>query len=122
MRLSHGWWPAAIMVSLVGASVSPCAARRLRRRLAAAMLSSARHAATARAAQAESIYVVVAGTKVLLRRCNAVNTKSAKPGDGVYLTSTFPVVDGNPVMIPAGVYVQGVVDRVARAGRIRGRA
>ena len=25
-------------------------------------------------------------------------------------------------MIPAGVYVQGVVDRVARAGRVKGRA
>lgn len=86
------------------------------------MLSSARHAATTRATQAESIYVVLGGTKVLLRRCNAINTKSATPGDGVYLTSAFPVVDGNPVMIPARVYVQGVVDRVVRAGRIRGRA
>jgi len=28
----------------------------------------------------------------------------------------------NKVMIPAGVYVQGVVDRVARAGRVKGRA
>ena len=34
---------------------------------------------------------------------------------------TFPVVVGSRVMIPAGVYVQGVVDRVARAGRIKGR-
>jgi len=32
------------------------------------------------------------------------------------------VVVGNMVMIPAGVYVQGVVDRVARAGRVKGRA
>jgi type IV secretion system protein VirB10 len=53
---------------------------------------------------------------------SAVNTKSAKPGDGVYLASTFPVVVGNRVMIPAGVYVQGVVDRVARAGHVKGRA
>jgi type IV secretion system protein VirB10 len=53
---------------------------------------------------------------------SAVNTKSAKPGDGVYLASTFPVVVGNRVMIPAGVYVQGVVDRVVRAGRVKGRS
>jgi len=53
---------------------------------------------------------------------SSVNTKSAKPGDGVYLASTFPVVVGNRVMIPAGVYVQGVVDRVARAGHVKGRA
>ena len=67
-------------------------------------------------------YTVPAGTKVLLTLRSAVNTKSAKPGDGVYLASAFPVVVGNRVMIPAGVYVQGVVDRVERAGRVKGRA
>lgn len=71
---------------------------------------------------AKNTYMVPAGTKVLLQLRSAVNTKSAKPGDGVYLASTFPVVVGNRVMIPAGVYVQGVVDRVARAGRVKGRA
>jgi type IV secretion system protein VirB10 len=71
---------------------------------------------------ARKIFTVPAGTKVLLQLRSAVNTKSAKPGDGVYLASTFPVVVGNRVMIPAGVYVQGVVDRVARAGHVKGRA
>jgi type IV secretion system protein VirB10 len=59
---------------------------------------------------------VPAGTKVLLELRSAINTKSAKAGDGVYLSSTFPVVVGNRVMIPTGVYVQGVVDRVRRGG------
>ncbi len=68
------------------------------------------------------VYTVPAGTKVLLQLRSAVNTRSAKPGDGVYLASTFPVVVGNRVMIPAGVYVQGVVDRVERAGRVKGRS
>lgn len=68
------------------------------------------------------IYTVPAGTKVLLQLRSAVNTKSAKAGDGVYLASTFPVVVGTRVMIPAGVYVQGVVDRVQRAGHVKGRA
>jgi type IV secretion system protein VirB10 len=67
-------------------------------------------------------YTVPAGTKVLLQLRSSVNTKSAKPGDGVYLASTFPVVVGTRVMIPAGVYVQGVVDRVVRAGRVKGRS
>jgi len=71
---------------------------------------------------AKKIYTVPAGTKVLLQVRSAVNTRSAKPGDGVYLASTFPVVVGNRVMIPAGVYVQGVVDRVVRAGHVKGRA
>jgi len=67
-------------------------------------------------------YTVPAGTKVLLQLNSAVNTKSAKAGDGIYLASTFPVVVGNRVMIPSGVYVQGVVDRVVRAGRVKGRS
>ena len=74
------------------------------------------------AAPEKKIYTVPAGTKVLLQLRSAVNTKSAKAGDGVYLASTFPVVVGNRVMIPAGVYVQGSVDRVERAGRVKGRA
>lgn len=67
-------------------------------------------------------YTIPAGTKVLLQLKSGVNTKSAKPGDGVYLSSAFPVVVGTRVLIPAGVYVQGVVDRVVRAGRIKGKA
>src|SRR5271166_2865047 len=74
------------------------------------------------AAPAKKTYTVPAGTKVLLQLKSSVNTKSAKPGDGVYLISTFPVVVGNRVMIPTGVYVQGIVDRVQRAGRVKGRA
>ena len=73
-------------------------------------------------APAKKTYIVPAGTKVLLQLRSAINTKSAKPGDGVYLASTFPVVVGNRVMIPAGVYVQGVVDRVVRAGRGKGKS
>lgn len=79
-------------------------------------------AETPSAAPEKATYTVPAGTKVLLQLRSAVNTKSAKPGDGVYLASTFPVVVGTRVMIPAGVYVQGVVDRVQRAGRVKGRA
>jgi hypothetical protein len=67
-------------------------------------------------------YIVPTGTKVLLQLNSAINTKSARPGDGVYLTSIFPVVVGNRVMIPTGVYVQGVIDRVVRGGRVKGKS
>jgi len=77
---------------------------------------------SATATAVRKAYIVPAGTKVLLTLRSAVNTKSAKPGDGVYLASSFPVVVGNHVMIPSGVYVQGVVDRVQRAGHVKGRA
>ena len=74
------------------------------------------------AATAVSSVEVPAGTRVLLALRSGVNTKSAQPGDGVYLSSTFPVIVGNRVVIPPGVYVQGIIDRVQRAGRIKGRA
>ena len=67
-------------------------------------------------------YSVPAGTKVLLQLKSAINTRSARVGDGVYLTSIFPVVVGNRVMIPTGVYVQGVIDRVVRGGHVKGKA
>jgi hypothetical protein len=71
---------------------------------------------------AKNTYTVPAGTKVLLQLRSGINTKSAKAGDGVYLASTFPVVVGNRVLIPSGVYVQGIVDRVVRAGHVKGKA
>lgn len=79
-------------------------------------------AAPAQQAPETNAIEVPAGTKVLLSLRSAVNTKTAKPGDGVYLSSSFPVVVGNRVVIPAGVYVQGVIDEVIRPGRVKGRA
>jgi type IV secretion system protein VirB10 len=84
--------------------------------------SSADATSVLTAAPATKTYIVPAGTKVLLQLRSGIDTRSAKPGDGVYLASTFPVVVGNKVLIPAGVYVQGVVDRVIRAGRVKGRS
>lgn len=84
--------------------------------------SSTAPAGSVQTALAKATYTVPAGTKVLLQLRSGINTRSAKAGDGVYLASTFPVVVGNRVMIPSGVYVQGVVDRVVRAGHVKGRA
>ena len=66
--------------------------------------------------------VVPAGTKVPLALKHAVSTKSAHEGDAVYAETTFPVVQDNRVLIPAGTYVQGRITHVQRAGRIKGRA
>jgi hypothetical protein len=77
---------------------------------------------TAATSTASASYTVPAGTKILLSLKSAINTKTAAQGDGVYLVSTFPVVGNARTMIPVGVYVQGVVDRVVRPGRVKGRA
>ena len=74
------------------------------------------------AAPAPQTFTVPAGTKVLLSLKSAINTKTAQQGDGVYLVSSFPVVGNARIMIPVGVYVQGIVDRVVRPGRVKGRA
>jgi type IV secretion system protein VirB10 len=58
----------------------------------------------------------------LLSIRSAINTKTAQAGDGVYLQSTFPVIANGRAVIPAGVYVQGVVDSVERHIRIKGPA
>ena len=89
---------------------------------AAPAVASVAPAPAAAAAPVPQSFLVPAGTRVLLELRSALNTKSARPGDGVYLDSTFPVVVGNHVLIPAGVYVQGVVDSVVRPGRIHGNA
>jgi hypothetical protein len=65
---------------------------------------------------------VPAGTKLLLALKSAVNTKTAHPGDGVYLETTFPITSNNRIVIPAGTYVQGVIDNVKRPGKVKGRA
>jgi len=117
MRLSLGAWSAAISLGLASASSA----------LLAQTPASTQQSAVAvtdspTAQPAPKTYTVPEGTKVLLQLRSAINTKSAKQGDGVYLSSTFPVVVGNRVLIPAGVYVQGVIDRVVRAGHVKGKS
>jgi type IV secretion system protein VirB10 len=78
--------------------------------------------ATPSSSAAPNELIVPAGTKVPLALKHAVSTKSAREGDSVYAETTFPVVQDNRVLIPAGTYVQGRITHVQRAGRIKGRA
>ena len=73
-------------------------------------------------ATAEAVVTLPAGTKVLMVMKNSVSSRNARQGDGVYLETTFPVVERGHVVIPAGTFVQGVIDRVKRSGRVKGRA
>ncbi len=67
-------------------------------------------------------YSVPAGTKVPLTLTQGITTKTAKEGDPVYAQTAFPITQNNRIVIPAGSYVQGVVRRVVRPGRVKGRA
>ena len=62
------------------------------------------------------------GSHALLRMVNSVTTRTAQEGDYVYLSTATPIVAGGRVLVPEGSYVQGVVSRVKRSGRVSGRA
>ncbi|HWB85808.1 MAG TPA: hypothetical protein VG675_16820 [Bryobacteraceae bacterium] len=62
------------------------------------------------------------GTHALLRMINSVSTRTARVGDYVYLETATPIsVDGH-IVVPVNSYVQGVVSRTQRSGRVSGRA
>ncbi len=69
-----------------------------------------------------SEYVVAAGTHVLLRLTNPVNTKSAAPGNRIYLETAVPVFVNGRLIIPVGSYVAGTVTDAKRAGRVKGKS
>jgi type IV secretion system protein VirB10 len=117
---------AAILMGAVGLGQSPAAPSAASTTPAAAVESgSAAPRLSTEPAPSQSLpktLEIPAGTKVLLTIRSAINTKTAQPGDGVYLQSSFPVIANGRAVIPAGVYVQGVVDSVERHIRIKGPA
>jgi len=66
--------------------------------------------------------IVPSGTKIPLTLKQGVNTKSARPGDPVYAQTAFPITQNDQIVIPAGTFVQGQIERVVRPGRVKGRA
>jgi type IV secretion system protein VirB10 len=52
---------------------------------------------------------------------NAVTTRNAKPGDAIYLETTFPVTQSSHIVIPVGSYVRGEILNAKRPGKIKGR-
>ncbi len=92
------------------------------RRLALLLFISSFALAQAPAPSAPLTITVPAGTRVPLVLKNGINTKHAQPGDNVYLQTSFPVTQDNRIVIPAGTYVKGIINRVQRPGRVKGRA
>jgi len=84
--------------------------------------SASSQTATSLASTDSELVTVPAGTKVMLALIHPISTKSARPGDGVYLRTTFPVVMNDVIVIPPGTYVQGEITEVERHIRVKGRA
>lgn len=62
------------------------------------------------------------GSHVLLKMLNSVSTRTAVPGNQVYLQTAIPLVAAGQIVVPAGSYVQGIVSMAKRGGRVSGRA
>jgi hypothetical protein len=71
---------------------------------------------------AKTVITIPAGTSIPLSLKQAISTKTARSGDPVYAETAFPFVLNERVVIPAGTYVQGKVERVQRGGHVKGRA
>jgi hypothetical protein len=63
-----------------------------------------------------STVTLPAGTRFALVLTNPVSSKTTHRGDVVYAQTTAPVTVGDHVLIPAGTYVQGKLDKLARDG------
>ena len=76
--------------------------------------------APARAGSSERV-IVPTGTRIGVVLQNGITTRSAKPGDSVYLQTSFPVTIGNRIVIPVGSYLRGELVESKRPGRVKGR-
>ncbi len=74
------------------------------------------------AESAKTMLAIPAGTRVPLSLKQAISTKTAKDGDPVYAEIAFPFVLNERVIIPAGTYIQGKIERSQRGGHVKGRA
>lgn len=64
---------------------------------------------------------IPAGTRIGVVLENGISTRGAKPGDSVYLQTSFPITMGNRIVIPVGSYLRGELIDTKRPGRVKGR-
>ena len=64
---------------------------------------------------------VPAGTRFGVVLENGISTRGAKPGDSIYMRTSFPVTQNNKVIIPVGCYVRGEILESKRPGRVKGK-
>jgi type IV secretion system protein VirB10 len=90
--------------------------------IAAAQTSPAPNPAAPAVESEKPTLTIPAGTKIPLSLKQAISTKTAKDGDPVYAETAFPYVVNDRVVIPAGTYIQGRIERAQRGGHVKGRA
>jgi hypothetical protein len=64
----------------------------------------------------EATVTIPAGTRLALVLTHPIDSKTTRRGDEIYAQTTAPVTVGNQAVMPAGTFVQGKVDKLARNG------
>ena len=59
---------------------------------------------------------IPAGTRIQAALSNPIRTRIARRGDAVRAVTTFPVAFNGQVAIPAGTYLEGVLEKVLKRG------
>ena len=77
-------------------------------------------AAAPQAGTSERI-TVPSGTRVGVVLQNGISTRSAKPGDSIYLQTSFPITQNNRIVIPVGSYLRGELLESKRPGKVKGK-
>lgn len=67
-------------------------------------------------AQPAASVTIPAGTRLALVLTHPIQSRYIHRGDDIYAQVTSPVDSGNEVVIPAGTFVQGTVDKLGRNG------
>src|SRR5271165_1270859 len=79
-------------------------------------------AASSASGDVPEFLTVPAGTRIPLTLKQGINTKNAHVGDPVYAQTAFPITQNDEIVIPAGTFVRGEIQRVQRPGKVKGRA
>jgi type IV secretion system protein VirB10 len=77
--------------------------------------------ASTRSSSAGERISVPAGTRFAVVLENGISTRGAKPGDSLYFRTSFPITQGNRIVVPVGSYLRGELLESKRPGRIKGR-
>jgi len=64
----------------------------------------------------ETTVTIAAGTRLALVLTQPIQTRYIHRGDDIYAQTVSPVTSGNEVVIPAGTFVQGKMDKLERRG------
>jgi hypothetical protein len=77
--------------------------------------------AMAQGANSNEKILVPAGTRIGVVLENGISTRGTKPGDSVYLQTSFPITQNNRIVIPVGSYLRGEIIDSKRPGKIKGK-